>query len=281
MEGKIKLQSEGIIKQFTQPAGFLRKNMIYRGQSLRLIKIILFSVLICLSFLSLSLDAYAADRYWVCTASDYWTNSSCWSTTSGGGGGASVPGASDTAIFDQNPGKKNCSLTANTTVGALDMQSTNSVTITTTSSDWDFTAIGDFTVNGEVFDANDSTVTVGGNMDLTGGTFASDGNSLMVFDGTTSLTSAGTTFDNVQVGTGASGGSLTILDQADIDGSFSILNGGATTLDLTSQTLLLESSSIDLTNLDTFTVTGSTVTLDGGTNVTITSDGMSFNNLTL
>jgi hypothetical protein len=116
-------------------------------------------------------DDAPLDRYWVCTANNVWTNSSCWSTTSGGAGGASVPDSNDTAIFDGNSGNKLCDLTANTTVGALDMQSAYSGDVSTTISDYDFTVTGTFTVNGGEFIGNDSTVTVGGNMDLTGGTF--------------------------------------------------------------------------------------------------------------
>jgi hypothetical protein len=188
-----------------------------------------------------------------------------------------VPDSNDTAIFDGNSGNKDCTLTANTTVGALDMQSAYAGDVDTTTSNYDFTVKGTFTVNGGDFFANDSTITVEGNMDLTGGNFSGTGSSLVVFDGTTSLTSAGTTFDSVQVGTATGGGSLTLLDQADIDGTLSILNGGATTLDLTNQTLNYAGSTLDLTNLDTFTETGSTVAFDGTTSLTSASN--SFNNV--
>lgn len=41
-----------------------------------------------------------ADRYWVAAASN-WNDTANWSTTSGGSGGASIPGSSDVAIFDE------------------------------------------------------------------------------------------------------------------------------------------------------------------------------------
>jgi hypothetical protein len=42
-----------------------------------------------------------ADRYWV-GGSGNWNSTSKWSATSGGASGASVPTASDNAIFDAN-----------------------------------------------------------------------------------------------------------------------------------------------------------------------------------
>lgn len=43
-----------------------------------------------------------AIRYWVSLLTDNWDSMSNWSVFSGGGGGASVPGLSDTAIFDSS-----------------------------------------------------------------------------------------------------------------------------------------------------------------------------------
>jgi hypothetical protein len=42
-----------------------------------------------------------ADRYWV-GGSGSWNSTAKWSTTSGGASGASVPTATDNAIFDAN-----------------------------------------------------------------------------------------------------------------------------------------------------------------------------------
>jgi hypothetical protein len=44
-----------------------------------------------------------ADRYWV-GGSGSWSSTTKWSATSGGASGASVPTASDNAIFDANSG---------------------------------------------------------------------------------------------------------------------------------------------------------------------------------
>lgn len=51
-----------------------------------------------------------ADRYWIATDSQSWTDTDYWSTSSGGSGGASVPGSSDKAIFDEN-GSGDCTKT--------------------------------------------------------------------------------------------------------------------------------------------------------------------------
>ena len=63
-----------------------------------------------------------ANRYWVASFAGTWNDTFNWSTTSGGIGGASVPGASDTAIFDGN-GIGKCTLDMNVTVDYLDLTS--------------------------------------------------------------------------------------------------------------------------------------------------------------
>ena len=63
-----------------------------------------------------------ANRYWVASFAGTWNDTFNWSTTSGGFGGASVPGASDTAIFDGN-GIGKCTLDMNVTVDYLDLTS--------------------------------------------------------------------------------------------------------------------------------------------------------------
>ncbi|MCG3176721.1 MAG: hypothetical protein MOGMAGMI_01682 [Candidatus Omnitrophica bacterium] len=110
-------------------------------------------------------------------------------------------------------------------------------------------------------------------------TFTSSG-STVIFDGTTALTSATKAFHHVQVGSNSASGSVTLQDAADLNGSLTFnTTGGTAALDLNSQTLTISGSTMDLTNADTFTATGSTVIIDG--NVTLTSAGESFNNITV
>ena len=126
------------------------------------------------------------------------------------------------------------------------------------------------------FNIDSDTVNFAGNVNLTNlDTFTVTG-STAIFDGTTTLTSNSLAFNNVQVGTGATGGSLTTADNMDVDGTFTVLNGGATTFDISSDTVNF-ASTVNLTNLDTFTVTGSTAIFDGTT--TLTSNSLAFNNV--
>ena len=70
-----------------------------------------------------------ADRYWIATTAQSYSDTNYWSTTSGGSGGASVPGASDKAIFDSN-GQGDCAVGSSTTVQAFDSQDyTGTITI--------------------------------------------------------------------------------------------------------------------------------------------------------
>lgn len=61
--------------------------------------------------LLLGLPARADDRYWVATAGGNWNNTANWADGSGGTPGASVPVATDTAIFDGG-GSGDCDLDA-------------------------------------------------------------------------------------------------------------------------------------------------------------------------
>src|SRR6185312_12239423 len=63
-----------------------------------------------------------ADRYWVGgTATWNATAGTKWSTTSGGGGGASVPTASDRALFDGNSGSGTVTVGATGSPTCLDL----------------------------------------------------------------------------------------------------------------------------------------------------------------
>ena len=71
-----------------------------------ILKLSLFSLFLTIllsGFLFFPAISYGADRYWVGAgtgATANWNTTASWSTTSGGASGASVPGASDAAIFD-------------------------------------------------------------------------------------------------------------------------------------------------------------------------------------
>jgi len=175
-----------------------------------------------------------------------------------------------------------------TSTVTLNGQSLNNVEIGSTTSGGSVTFSDDVTLTGDLtvqnggatsLDISNRNVTVSGNFNLTNlDTFTST-NSTIVFIGTTTLTSNGLNFNNIQIGTSTSGGSVTLGDSLSVDGDITVYNGGATSLDISNQSLTFSGSSFNLSNLDTFTVTGSTVIFDGTTS--LTSNGLSFNNIEL
>lgn len=79
-----------------------------------MIRVVFLALILCL--MASSVDA--ANRFGVCTTTCTWDGASTamWSTTSGGGTGASVPGSSDSVVFDANTcvGGTTCTITVNT-----------------------------------------------------------------------------------------------------------------------------------------------------------------------
>jgi len=116
----------------------------------------------------ISITAFAENRYWVGTAAN-WSSTASWSTSSGGGGGVTVPGASDTAIFDSN-GTGNSTLDAsfNGTVGAVNV--TNGYTGTIIQNR-DLSVSGDFNLSTGTWAFTSGTaaaLTIGSNMTVNG-----------------------------------------------------------------------------------------------------------------
>jgi len=62
-----------------------------------------------------------ANRYLVAGGSGVWSGTNNWSTTSGGTSGASAPGSGDTAYLNAASGSASIAISANTSVGILDM----------------------------------------------------------------------------------------------------------------------------------------------------------------
>ena len=137
------------------------------------------------------------------------------------------------------------------------------------------------------FDAANNAVTAGGNVTLTNiASFISTGSTpavpSFVFNGTTTLTSAGKSFNNITIGAGA-GGTLTLFPtnatgDLVVLGAISVTAGGTTAFDTTNRTVTV-AGNVTFTGLTTFTSTGSTFVFNGTT--TLTSAGKSFNNITI
>ncbi len=77
--------------------------------------------------LLLCAPSYGADRFWVAGSGD-WSSPANWSANSGGTSGATVPGASDTAIFDENSG--DCRINQNVTPEGLQLRAGYGGTVT-------------------------------------------------------------------------------------------------------------------------------------------------------
>ncbi|MCA9402351.1 MAG: hypothetical protein KC897_01105 [Candidatus Omnitrophica bacterium] len=150
---------------------------------------------------------------------------------------------------------------------------------TLTPDGYDLTILNDLVIDGEL-DAvpgtgGNSTITIAGDWDMTNGTFRNTATTV-VFDGTGSVTSNGKAFNDVQIGSATAGGSLATADDMDINGDLTVANGGATTLDISNDTLTV-AQDLDFANLDSLVVTSSTVTFDGSGAQTVASDGQTYN----
>ena len=145
-------------------------------------------ILYC-AFLMVPKVGYSANRYWIGNLlNTNYNNSSNWSTTSGGSGGASVPGTSDTAIFN-SASLFDCTLNVNVNVAAFRVssgllktvtQTTNTITATHdavfysgvfVAGSGDIT-VGNLTVNGLAFTSTLGTLTISGNLSVNTLTFA-------------------------------------------------------------------------------------------------------------
>ncbi len=166
---------------------------------------------------------FGQNRFWVAASSSNWNNTANWSTSSGGPGGASVPGATEVAIFNAN-GAGNCNLdiaptvagiTVNGYTGTINFQGNNLTTTGTnqfttgtlspgTTASLILNTIATTTFAGTTVSVNVSGTT--GRLFFNGSTFNgtvnvtktdnngdfSSGNN--IFNGTTTLTNAGDGF---------------------------------------------------------------------------------------
>ena len=113
--------------------------------------------------------AEAANRYWIAASPASWTSTANWSTTSGGAAGASVPGSSDIAIFDNN-GLGNCSIPAAITINSLVINTGYTGTIAQGAAAT-ISISGNATFSGGTFTGSASSITFGANVTLSGATF--------------------------------------------------------------------------------------------------------------
>lgn len=114
--------------------------------------------------------AAAADRFWVkASGTGNWSDTANWSTTSGGTGGASVPGASDRAIFN-NARSGNCTIDATVNIAGMlvGQDTTTKYTGTITQGSGIAITIGatDYYQAGGAFVGSDAAITINGDFTL-------------------------------------------------------------------------------------------------------------------
>ena len=142
---------------------------------------------------------------------------------------------------------------------------------------------GNLDVNGNIatsgtwnWNVGGQTVTAVGNVTLTNtGTLMTATGATLVFDGTSSLTSAGLPFPDIEIG---GTGSLALVDNLDLNGNLTVAVGLGSALDITNMTLTV-AGDVNLTNLDTFIGLGSTLQFDGPAD--LTSAGQIWNDVTM
>jgi len=122
------------------------------------------------------------DRYWVgshIACDDNWSNSYCWSTSSGGNGGASVPSSMHTVYFDAGSAT-NPQINANVNVASIQLK--NGFIYTITGNSTYSVTVDAFLQYGGTLNLNGSDLIVAANMYLWGGTFNSGASDISVGD---------------------------------------------------------------------------------------------------
>lgn len=204
-----------------------------------------------------------ADRYWV-GGDGNWNDTGHWSATSGGTSGASVPSASDNAIFDSLSNATGYTVTFNATATALDF------------------TVGD-PASGHVTFAGSSNLTCSGNFQLATGTVWGQSGSLIfnATSGTKTITTNGVTLDCALSINGVGGtfqfvGAFTLnqrgitltngtLDTNDVDVSvisFSSSNSNTRTIDLGASHFIITNGDWNCSTATNLTVTAGTSHID-------------------
>lgn len=212
----------------------------------------LFLPLALAAFWLLPASAQAANRYWVGSAGGLWNSSANWASSAGicsGTGGASVPGASDVAIFTS-------SCTSNVTIdpaadlAGLDIQSGYTGTVTQGSGITVTIGSSNFSQAAGTFTGAAVAIDINGSFSLTGGTFTSTSGTLTVSG---NWTHSGGTFTH-------NSGSVTL------DGSTQTLNDDNTFYNLTKTVTSADTLTVEASSTQTIS---NTLTLDGTSSATL------------
>ena len=116
----------------------------------------------------LSLNAKAANRFWVASVASNWNIAANWSNVSGGAGGFSVPGAGDNVTFT-NVRVGGCII--NIPVNVLSITVNAGYTGIISKGVNTLSTVNNFSIAGGSFLAGTAGLTVGGNLTFSGGNF--------------------------------------------------------------------------------------------------------------
>lgn len=196
-----------------------------------------------------------------------WSSAANWSPSG-------VPGAGDSVVFSNTNA---CTIDLSTTVAQVDIQSGYSNTI---SANQNLTITGSFIQSGGTFQANSTTLAVGGNWVVTGGSFVPGTGTTRFTAQSTGKTiqSAGRRFYNVDFN--GSGGYWTLQDSMTVTSSMTLTNGTLDTHSVGNYALSIEKEWLNIGGI--FVVNASSVTMTGaGSSLRIRSGGFNFYKLAI
>ena len=201
-------------------------------------------------------SAGAASRFWVATATTAFSSTAGWSASSGGASGASVPGASDTAIFDGAGGANgDCTIGAVVSVTGISISGyTGTITNTT------FTITvgsGGFSQSSGTFNGGSGAMSTS-SLSLTGGAFNSTTGTLTVTGNFTNNGGSFTHNSGTVAFTNAAGGSAIDVTTATIFSKITFNGAGTATI-----TGVGGFTAAGLLTLTSGSVSGGTITAKG------------------
>lgn len=209
---------------------------------------------------------FGTSRRWIAGTSTVWSLAANWTPTG-------VPGALDIVVFDGGAGR-NCALDISTSVAQIVIYSTFTHTLSFNAG----TALG---VNGDLSQkggtvsfSNPITLTLGGGISLTGGTFT-PGTGTVIFNANAPgqlITTSGRPFNNVTFN--GTGGYWTLQDSMTVLADLTLIAGALDTNSTKNNAIAVKGNWLN--NGGSFVANGSTVTFTGASAELITSNGNAF-----
>ncbi|MDP4254181.1 MAG: T9SS type A sorting domain-containing protein [Bacteroidota bacterium] len=214
-----------------------------------------------------NLASAAVTRFWVANSSTNWNSTSNWATSSGGAGGASVPGLTDNAVFD-NGGTGNCNVDIPVTITNLTVNSTYSGTIIQGAHVMIFG--NNVTLAGGVFAGGSSNITVAGTFTLSGTAFTAT-SAILELDGNSAFTGGSFAHNN---GTVRYNGAGTQTISGTSPNFYTLeLVGNGHNFALSSTPDITVANSLNITGTGTYNINAGIIDANGDINITNTATG--------